>query len=138
MQAEVRGKGLHVTAVLSTYIQRRLGFALGRFDRRVERVLVRIEDVNGPKGGIDKHCRVVVVMPHSTTAVMEVCHLKSARAEERYIALEEAADLLGAAIARGELDGESASRWMIALFTAVAAIGDGIPRVSASPFACDC
>ena len=37
-----------------------------------------------------------------------VCHLKSARAEERYIALEEAADLLGAAIARGELDGESA------------------------------
>ena len=71
MQAEVRGKGLHVTAVLSTYIQRRLGFALGRFDRRVERVLVRIEDVNGPKGGIDKHCRVVVVMPHSTTAVME-------------------------------------------------------------------
>ena len=71
MQVGVRGKGLHVTAVLSTYIQRRLGFALGRFDRRVERVLVRIEDVNGPKGGIDKHCRVVVVMPHSTTAVME-------------------------------------------------------------------
>ena len=67
-----------------------------------------------------------------------VYRLKSARAEERYIALEEAADLLGAAIARGELDGESARRWMIALFTAVAAIGDGIPRVSASPFACDC
>ena len=54
------------------------------------------------------------------------------------IALEEAADLLGAAIARGEMDGESARRWMIALFTAVAAIGDGIPRVSASRFACDC
>ena len=67
-----------------------------------------------------------------------VCHLKSARAEERYIALEEAADLLGAAITRGELDGESARRWMIALFTAVAVIGDGIPRVSASRFACDC
>ena len=67
-----------------------------------------------------------------------VCHLKSASAEERYVALEEAADLLGAATARGELDGESARRWMIALFTAVAAIGDGIPRVSASRFACDC
>ena len=67
-----------------------------------------------------------------------VCRLKSAHAEERYLALEEAADLLGAAIARGELDGESGRRWMIALFTAVAAIGDGIPRVSASRFACDC
>ena len=67
-----------------------------------------------------------------------VYRLKSVPAEERLIALEEAADLLGAAIARGELDGESANRCMIALFTAAAAIGDGIPRVSASRFACDC
>lgn len=67
-----------------------------------------------------------------------VYRLKSARAEERLIALEEASGLLGAAIARGELDGESANRCMIALFTAAAAIGDRIPRVSASPFACDC
>ena len=41
MQVEIRGKGLRVTDVLSTYIQRRLVFALGRFGRRVERVLVR-------------------------------------------------------------------------------------------------
>jgi len=67
-----------------------------------------------------------------------VYRLKSAHAEERYLALGEAADLLGAAIVRGELDGESGRGWMIALFTAVAAIGDGIPRVSASRFACDC
>jgi hypothetical protein len=67
-----------------------------------------------------------------------VYRLKSAHAEERLIALEEASGLLGAAIARGELDGESANRCMIALFTAAAAIGDGIPRVSASRFACDC
>jgi len=71
MQVEIRGKGLHVTDVLSTYIQRRLGFALGRFGRRVQRVLVCVEDTNGPKGGIDKQCRVAVVVPHSTTAVME-------------------------------------------------------------------
>jgi hypothetical protein len=67
-----------------------------------------------------------------------VYRLKSARAEERLIALEEAADLLGSAIVRGELDGASANRCLIALFTAAAAIGDGIPRVSASRFACDC
>ena len=67
-----------------------------------------------------------------------VYRLKSARVEERLIALEEASDLLRAAIARGELNGKSANRCMIALFTAVAAIGDGIPRVSASRFASDC
>jgi len=67
MQVEIRGKGLDVTGVLSTYIQRRLVFALGRFGRRVARVLVRVEDTNGPKGGIDKQCRVAVVVPHSRT-----------------------------------------------------------------------
>jgi len=71
MQVEIRGKGLDVTGVLSTYIQRRLVFALGRFGRRVARVLVRVEDTNGPKGGIDKQCRVAVVVPHSRTAVIE-------------------------------------------------------------------
>lgn len=67
-----------------------------------------------------------------------VYRLKSAHVEERLCALEEASDLLREAITRGELDGESANRCMIALFTAAAAIGDGIPRVSASPFVCDC
>jgi|BarGraIncu00222A_1022003.scaffolds.fasta_scaffold73180_2 putative sigma-54 modulation protein len=71
MQVEIRGKGLRVTDVLSTYIQRRLVFALGRFGRRVERVLVWVEDTNDPKGGIDKQCRVAVVVPHSRTAVIE-------------------------------------------------------------------
>ena len=71
MQVEIRGKGLRITNVLSTYIQRRLVFALGRFGRRVERVLVRVEDINGPKRGIDKQCRLAVVVPHSRTAVIE-------------------------------------------------------------------
>ena len=71
MQVEIRGRGFQVAGVLSTYIQRRLNFALGRLGRRVERVLVWVEDTNGPKGGIDKQCRVAVVVPHSPTAVME-------------------------------------------------------------------
>ena len=71
MRVEIRGKGLRVTDVLSIYIQRRLVFSLGRLGRRVEKVLVWVEDTNGPKGGIDKQCRVAVVVPRSTTAVME-------------------------------------------------------------------
>ncbi len=33
---------------------------LGRFERRIKSVQVFIEDVNGPKGGVDKECRCVV------------------------------------------------------------------------------
>jgi putative sigma-54 modulation protein len=47
-----------LTQALRAYIDRRLLFALGRFGRRVGRVRVRITDLNGPRGGVDKACHV--------------------------------------------------------------------------------
>jgi hypothetical protein len=46
--------------VLADLIHRRFTFALGRFDGRIHSVTVRILDVNGPRGGIDKQGRVTV------------------------------------------------------------------------------
>ena len=34
--------------------------ALGRFDERIQRVQVMLVDVNGPRGGLDKECRLVI------------------------------------------------------------------------------
>ena len=48
--------------LLADLIQRRFGFALGRFDGRIHSITVRIIDINGPRGGIDKQCRVTVRM----------------------------------------------------------------------------
>jgi ribosome-associated translation inhibitor RaiA len=45
---------------LREYVDRRLGLALDRFAHRIERVQVRLEDVNGARGGVDKHCRIHV------------------------------------------------------------------------------
>ncbi len=41
-------------------METRLGFALARFAPRIHEVLVRLQDENGPKGGVDKACRVSV------------------------------------------------------------------------------
>lgn len=49
-----------MTAGLRTYAERRLLFALGRFSRQVEAVRLLLDDVNGPRGGVDKRCQVVV------------------------------------------------------------------------------
>ena len=43
-------------------LERRLSFALSRFDSRIMRVSAIIEDLNGPRGGIDKRCRITVKM----------------------------------------------------------------------------
>ena len=44
---------------LPDHIERRLRFALARFGDRVEKVIVFLQDRNGPKGGIDKVCRIL-------------------------------------------------------------------------------
>lgn len=49
-----------VTPRLLDHIDRRLGFALARFGSRIARVVIALEDLNGPRGGIDKACRIVV------------------------------------------------------------------------------
>lgn len=62
MRLEMRGVRYDLDDVLGDYIERRVRFALGRFAGRIDRVAVRLSDVNGPRGGIDKHCRVTVVL----------------------------------------------------------------------------
>jgi len=42
----------------SNEVKRLLKFSLSRFEGAVTRVKIRFSDVNGPKGGIDKRCRI--------------------------------------------------------------------------------
>src|ERR1051325_9450174 len=44
------------------YIARKLGLRLGKFASTIERITVRLCDVNGPKGGCDQQCRIKVVL----------------------------------------------------------------------------
>lgn len=61
---------------LREYAERRLAFALRRFEHQVRRVKVRLTDLNGPRRGVDAHCSMAVelldgrrIMAEATTAV---------------------------------------------------------------------
>jgi len=58
----VRTSGLAVEPELRRRIHRRLGERLGKFAGHIERLSVRFEDVNGPRGGVDVACRIKAVV----------------------------------------------------------------------------
>ncbi len=58
----VRTSGLAVDPALRRRIHRRLGERLGKFAGHIERLSVRFEDVNGPRGGVDVACRIKAVV----------------------------------------------------------------------------
>ena len=56
------------------YSRRKLGMKLGKFAKWIERVSVRVEDVNGPRGGVDHVVRIKVVMSGRPSIVVERHH----------------------------------------------------------------
>jgi hypothetical protein len=69
--ARVRASEGHLGIGDRAYIRRGLGERLGRFATAIERVSVRTEDVKGPRGGIDRMCRIKVVLKGLPTVVLE-------------------------------------------------------------------
>lgn len=57
---ELKDKGARRPKDLPEHIERRLRFALDRFGERIQKAVVFLQDHNGPKGGIDKVCRILV------------------------------------------------------------------------------
>jgi ribosome-associated translation inhibitor RaiA len=67
----VRTSGVDVDPDLREYIHRHLGRRLGKFARHIERLTVRFEDVNGPRGGVDTVCRIKVVLAGLSSVIVE-------------------------------------------------------------------
>jgi hypothetical protein len=58
----VRTSGIAIDPDFHDHIHGRLGLRLGKFAAYIERLTVRFEDVNGPRGGIDVACRIKAVI----------------------------------------------------------------------------
>jgi ribosomal subunit interface protein len=94
MNIQIRGVGIQKSQALSAYIERRMAFAFSRFYARMDRILVRFSDQNGPKGGQDKVCQVGFTLRGMAPEIVE------AKDADLYLAIDLAAAKAGRRMAR--------------------------------------
>jgi ribosome-associated translation inhibitor RaiA len=94
MWLNIHGQGLSIDSTVRERVNRRLSFALGRFGDRIGRVTVNLSDINGPRGGIDTRCRIVVEVLGQERVVIEDTDIDLPSVIDR------AADRIGQAVYR--------------------------------------
>ncbi|BCD99952.1 HPF/RaiA family ribosome-associated protein [Marinicellulosiphila megalodicopiae] len=60
MKIKIKARHLALTSELKNYVKRRILFALDSRRENIKRIEVTLSDINGPKGGEDKRCQVLV------------------------------------------------------------------------------
>jgi len=77
------------------YLERRLDFALERFQDSINSINVTLSDINGPRGGVDQQCRLRITLRGDRTPVITKSVQDSLRA-----AIDVAADSSSRLVAR--------------------------------------
>lgn len=94
MVLRIHGHHLEVSDSLDAHITDRFNSALDQLDHMVQEITVRLEDVNGPKGGVDKRCHATVHLRSGATVVLDEKH------EDMYAAVSMVADRLKSVVGR--------------------------------------
>ncbi|NOJ97821.1 ribosome-associated translation inhibitor RaiA [Corallococcus sp. CA049B] len=95
MKVQLRGVHLGLTDNLKQYVDTHLVAHIERFaEDEASEIEIALVDINGPKGGVDKECRVTVRMPG-----MESVHVTET-SETLFQAIDATRDRLEKAIKR--------------------------------------
>lgn len=74
MRTNIVTRGFDNAQTLREYIRYRLGFALGRTGKDLRAISVRLDDVNGPRGGNDKRCTIQLAVPGRPSVIVRTLH----------------------------------------------------------------
>lgn len=89
MQIDIQALNFSLTAALRAYIERRLSFSLSSHNDHIRKIVIRLSDINGPRGGADKCCHIQIVIPQLEDIVIDDTETNL------YVAINRAADRAG-------------------------------------------
>ncbi len=94
MQIDIQARDFSLTEALREHAERRLRFALTCCDDHIHKIVMRLSDINGPRGGKDKHCHLQVVLAGLPDVVIEDIET------DMYVAIDRATDRAGRTLVR--------------------------------------
>ena len=86
MNIETQSRGFKLTEAISEYVKRRIHLAMASRYDCITHLSVWLSDINGPRGGEDKRCRVQVALAGLPDVVIEDTQT------DLYVAIDRAAD----------------------------------------------
>jgi putative sigma-54 modulation protein len=94
MQIDIQACNFLLTDALRSHAEQRLRFALTCCSDRIQRVVMQLSDINGPRGGADKCCHLHVVLAGLPDVVVDDIEA------DLYIAIDRATDRAGRTVVR--------------------------------------
>ena len=94
MQISIQANGFSLTEGLRAHVERRMRAALGWSGGHLRRLAVSLSDINGPRGGRDKRCKVQVRLAGGAEVVIEDTET------DLYAAIDRAAERADRAVVR--------------------------------------
>ncbi|MBK9022075.1 MAG: HPF/RaiA family ribosome-associated protein [Sulfuritalea sp.] len=94
MHIQIHAEHFALTEGLRDHVAKRLAYALNHGRDIVSRIVVRLSDVNGPRGGIDKRCGIEVRLKGASTIAIDDTEA------DLYVAIDRAAERTGRTLDR--------------------------------------
>lgn len=94
MQIDIITNSFSLTNALQNHAKRRLSYALNCRGDHIQRVVMRLSDVNGPRGGKDKRCHLHIKLAGLPDVVIQDT------ASDLYVAINRATDRAGRTVRR--------------------------------------
>jgi len=103
MQIDIHARNFSLTDAMRNHTKRQLDFALAGRDHHIQRVVIRLSDINGPRGGKDKRCLLLITLVNLPTVVID--HIET----DLYFAIDQAVDRASQAVER-KIERQQSSR----------------------------